>query len=101
MSATIRIKRVLADVDMRAYRVLRSKAIMYLTPREGWLLFNKANTIARLLDSQGGVHTYYSPKGEVFDTTLLEGMVGKGLAITLSGHTTSSTKAPRTWQRAA
>ena len=59
------VTKVINNTDMRGVHKLRAK--VRCRPGEAWLFFNKAFTMARLVDSVHGVHTYYAPKGQLFD----------------------------------
>lgn len=65
MKLAISITKVHTNVDMRGVHKLRTKVTCQVG--EAWLFINKSATIARLVDSVHGVHTYYAPKGEAFD----------------------------------
>lgn len=68
------VDRVILEADMRMTRALvRDSPGLFRQIRFGHtiLMVNRARTIVRLLDSQFGLHTYYSPDGDTFDTAKL------------------------------
>lgn len=68
----VKVTRFIPDTDMRAQRKLSERGLhAALRPGSAWLFMNKRRTIARLVDKSGALHTYYAPKGEVFDADLL------------------------------
>lgn len=44
---------------------------------------NVAETIARVIDCEGGVHNYYAPEGVKFDVKTLSDMMLRGIGIEL------------------
>lgn len=79
--AHVRVTRIHRDTDLRAVHKTRTRTV--LSPGEAELFLNRAKTIARLIDSVQAVHNYYAPKGEEFDTVLLNDMVRAGLNVML------------------
>lgn len=75
-SARVRVSDIVDKWDMRAVHKLRdhSKA-KKLSQGACLIAFNKAWTIGRIIDWKGGVHTYYAPKGEVFDLVSIRELV--------------------------
>src|SRR3990172_13173487 len=77
---TVRVTKLVPNTDMRGVHKLRAK--VSCNSQEAWLFLNRKLTIARLIDSVGGVHTYYAPKDKQFDHQRLYGMVAvMGLAL--------------------
>lgn len=66
----VRIDRVVTEADMRKTRALvfdTPGLYRNLTAGHTVLLVNRACTMARLIDSEHGLHTYYAPPDERFD----------------------------------
>ena len=80
MRQTVKVTKLVPDTDMRGVHKLRAK--VSCNHQEAWLFLNRKLTIARLIDSVGGVHTYYAPKDKQFDHQRLYSMVAvMGLAL--------------------
>jgi hypothetical protein len=81
----VRIDRVVTEADMR-----KTRALVFDTPGiyrglsrgHTVLLVNRACTMARLIDCEHGLHTYYAPPDETFDVDgILNMMRDKILSI--------------------
>lgn len=74
--AKIRVAEIIEKWDMRSVHKLRnhnkSKSLNALSCV---VAFNKAQSIARIIDWKGGVHTYYAAKDQVFDLVTLRELV--------------------------
>ena len=51
------------------------------------IAFNKRQTIGRIIDWEGGVHTYYAEKGEMFDLDSLRELVKAAFYVDLTPGT--------------
>lgn len=73
MPGHVRVTRIIRNTDMRQTRALAERALnSTLSQGCAWLHLNRRYTMARLVDCVGGVHTYYAPKGTLFDAWLLQ-----------------------------
>ena len=80
----VRVVHVEADWDMRIRHKLRiGNRARRLKARECFVAFNRALTIARIIDSELGTHDYYTVQGEVFDLELLQAKIKGGLDVDL------------------
>ncbi len=63
--------------------------------------FNKASTMARIIDWKGGVHTYYAEPRQVFDLDALKRLVGSGFGVVLEPGITVRRQAEELFAEAA
>lgn len=73
MPTPIKVTKVVTEHDMRG--IHKPRATVRCRAGEAWLFVNRARTIARLVDTTHSIHSYYAPKGEVFDLPKLQLMV--------------------------
>lgn len=73
-----------------------SPRVEKLKPAECLVAFNVAETMARIIDCEGGVHDYYAPEGVKFDVKTLSDMMLRGIGIELEvrKRATTAAKAP-------
>ncbi len=85
--AEIGILRIVAIVDawnMNGVHKLRGdKRSTALKRGQCLIAFNRKLTIGRIIDSEGGVHTYYAPPKEIFDIASVSQMVSDGFWVEL------------------
>lgn len=112
---TLNVLTVLHECDMRAIHRLRRVAQDYrhrgrpLRTGEALLFLNRRLTMARLVDSVGGVYTLWAPKDTEFDLQAVRGLVRAGLTLDVSDgraahspeRTVRNGKAVRLTKRAA
>ena len=81
----VRITSIVESWSMNKIHALRedSRAIA-LKRGEALVAFNRKNTIARVIDCIGGVHTYYAEPKTIFDMQTLSDMVERGFWIELT-----------------
>ena len=93
----VKVVHVESEWDMRKKHALReSRKANRLTRGQCLVAFNGALTMARIIDSEGGVHDYYADRGVKFDLAVLKEMIQQGFAVDLDvGKTTSVRAAPR------
>jgi hypothetical protein len=75
---TIRVTKVILDVDMRKCRWLvfgDHHSLKGLARGQVVLLLNRACTMARFVDCERTIHTMYCDEGESFDVPTIETMV--------------------------
>lgn len=78
----LRVAKLVEDWDMRERHSLReSRASNRLSKGECVVAFNRARTQARMIDSAGGVHDYYTDPGDEFDLGLLAEMMKAGIFL--------------------
>ena len=81
---TVTIKKLITDWDMRKVYDLQSHAsVGRLDNSEVLLALNKARTIARFIDNEEGVHTYYAPPRTRYDVNALHEIATAAIGITL------------------
>ena len=80
----IRVAHVEAEWDMRRKHALRegTRAIR-LKQGQCLVAFNRRLTMARIIDSEGGVHDYYADRGVKFDLEVLAEMMLRGFTVEL------------------
>jgi len=82
---TVTIKRLVTDWDMRkVYDLQHHASVGRLDDSEVLLALNKARTIARFIDNEEGVHTYYAPPHTRYDANALHEIATAAIGITLS-----------------
>ena len=93
----VKVIHVESNWDMRRKHALReSRRAKKLERGQCLVAFNAALSMARIIDSEGGVHDYYADRGVKFDLVSLRAMVRDGFAVELDvGKTTSVRAAPR------
>jgi len=77
-TTTVRVTKVILDVDMRKCKWLvfgKHGYLQRLGRGQVVLLLNRACTIARFVDCERTIHTMYADEGEAFDTATIEKMV--------------------------
>lgn len=79
----VRITKVIEDWNMQHRHKLRRRYSSHLRAGEVVLCLNRKRTIARLVDSAGGLHDYYAAKGQRFDLEGVQQMVRQGLRLEL------------------
>lgn len=70
----VRVRRIITNADMRQTKGLsRTRHAAFADMRKGdvVLLVNRACTIMRFVDSEGGVYTMWAPEGQRFDERLV------------------------------
>ena len=94
MQAEISVVKVVERWDMRSRHKLREgRAALALRARQCIVAFNKAETIAMIVDSNGGVYYAYEPDG--FDLRVLATEIRLGLAVVLVDRTKTLKKGGR------
>ena len=84
MINTMKMVAILDNYNMSGWHKLRnSKQARELTRGQCLVAFNRKMTIGRIIDSAGGVHTWYAPPKEVFDLAKLSAMIQQGFWIDL------------------
>lgn len=79
---TLTVAAVKSDHNMTYRHELRSSPqAQRLKPGQCFVAFNSLLTIARIIDFMGGIHDYYAPDGEQFDTQMLSNMMQKGIGV--------------------
>jgi hypothetical protein len=86
----LRITKIIEKWDMRGVHKLRKLGKTKKLRRGQCLIaFNKAQTIGRIIDNVGGVHTYYTTGSKVFDIDELSNLVDESFWVSLKiGKTT-------------
>lgn len=78
----LRVAKLVADWDMRERHKLREgRASNNLARGECVVAFNRTRTQARMIDSEGGIHDYYTDPGEEFDLGVLSEMMKAGVGL--------------------
>lgn len=80
---TVLVTHVYRGWDMRKKHLARKTYMVKVRVGQAAVLLNGDRKIARIIDSQGGVHDYYAPKGQKFDEGALYNMVERGFHINL------------------
>ncbi|MGB5812043.1 MAG: hypothetical protein WBG86_16020 [Polyangiales bacterium] len=81
----LRVTKIVEEWNMNCVHKLREdKGSRTLKKGDCLVAFNKKQTIGRIIDFAGGVHTYYARKKEVFDIQSLSALVETGFYIELS-----------------
>ncbi|KKL50127.1 hypothetical protein LCGC14_2308620 [marine sediment metagenome] len=82
MQTQISVVKLVEGWDMRGIHKLRlSRGAKALEPRTCIVAFNRAETIAMIVDANGGVYHSYEPDG--FDLRILAENIQLGLAVVL------------------
>ena len=80
---TVKITRIVLNWDMRQRHKIRTgRAARSLKKGEVLVAFNRAQTMARIIDCVGAVHDYYCSDGR-FDVNGLRKMVKDGIFLEL------------------
>lgn len=100
---TLRITKVVTDVDMRGVHKLRKQWHGLKTAKEACLLLNRSRTIARVIDYAKGVHTFYAEKGRVFDEKAIAEAIRAfgGLRVTVAKNQAEKVVPPVELEEAA
>ena len=78
----LRVTKLLTDWDMRERHKLREgRASNKLSKGECVVAFNRSRTQARMIDSAGGIHDYYTDPGDEFDLGMLGEMMKAGIFV--------------------
>jgi hypothetical protein len=88
----VRITKIIENQDMRGVHKLR-KRMRTLKKGECLVAFNKSKNIARIIDHLGGVHTYYTEQGVVFNMDSLRDLVYDSFYIDITVGATVRKKA--------
>lgn len=81
---SVRVRHVVKDWDMRRKHALREGAKANGLKRGQCIVaFNRALTMARIIDCEGGVHDYYADQGVVYDLALVRDQLRRGLLVVL------------------
>ena len=80
----VKVLHVVKAWDMRKKHALR-EGIRAAKLKRGQCLvaFNRALDMARIIDSEGGVHDYYADKGEQFDLQAVRGRMERAMFVDL------------------
>ncbi len=82
---TVTIKKIITDWDMRkVYDLQHHASVGRLDDSEVLLALNKSRTMARFIDNEEGVHTYYAPPRTRYDVNALHEIATAAIGITLS-----------------
>lgn len=87
---TVKIVHVIEEWDMRArHKLRRMKKARELKSGEAILALNRAQTMFRIIDSEGGVHDYYQTAAmeknrEVWSPSGIRTIVALGLRVKLN-----------------
>ena len=98
-TARVKVMKIVQDQDMRGVHKFRNK-YKRLDPGSCIIGFNRAQTMARIIDWKGGVHTYYCEKGHIFDLDTLQVMVRSAFYVDLQPGATAVVQAERLWEAA-
>ena len=80
----LRIVGIILEWNMNSIHSLRKRAEQYPLARNQCLIaFNRKQTIARIIDCMGGVHTYYSEKNQAFDVEELNNLVHDSFHVSI------------------
>jgi hypothetical protein len=82
---TVYITRIVTDWDMRSVHNL-PPGQRGLYGSQVILCLNSRMTIARLVDSAAGIHTYYAPDREQFDLRAIENIATDAIGIKLKRY---------------
>lgn len=81
----VRIKKLIVDADMRRTRsLILENRIQWRRLRRGEviLLINRAGTLARFVDCEGGIYSHWADPGEIFDVNDIQNTIAhRPLAI--------------------
>lgn len=89
--SVVKVTRILLDQDLRSIHKLRAG---HQTLRKGacFMAFNKAQNMVRIVDCEGGVHSYWSPDRQLFDIDEVQRLVMRGWNVELDlGRSTEQT----------
>jgi len=93
---TVFIKHIIYDWHMGQIHALREhRRVGLLRKNEVLLALNHKRTIARFIDNEEGVHTYYAPEKVRFNLDKLNLIATQGLGITLQASVVKQTKLKR------
>lgn len=82
--STVQIVHLVKDWDMRLRHSLREgRKASGLKRSQALLAFNRAGTMARIIDASGAVHDFYAEAGEEFDVTAVSNQLSYGFNVTL------------------
>lgn len=101
-SAKVRIDDIVEKWDMRGVHKLRERvALRKLKQGSCIVAFNKAQSIARIVDWKGGVHTFYCEKNEFFDLTSLKAFVKAAFYVEIEPGANAKRQAKELYEVAA
>lgn len=98
-TARVQVSKLTLNQDMRGIHKLREKH-KHLTNGSCLIAFNTAQTIARIIDWKGGVHTYYCEDGHIFDLDTLSILVKQAFFIELVPGIMAGDRAAQMWEAA-
>lgn len=98
-TARVRITSIIQDQDMRGVHKLRRRH-KNLKAGSCFIAFNRSQTMARIIDWKGGVHTYYCEGGHIFDMDSLAVLVKAAFYIELTPGATAEVQATQLWEAA-
>lgn len=83
-SVPVKIEDIITGWDMRKVHALRThKLTKRLRQGSCIVAFNNKQSMARIIDWAGGVHSYYAAQGEVFDLDSLRELVNAAFYVDL------------------
>jgi hypothetical protein len=92
------ITKLVKEVDLRRVHAYRFRYMKRIKVGSAVLLMNVKRDKCRFIDSVGGVHNYYAPRGELFDLDLIEKHLG---ALNLAPTMSAKIRSGLTWKRMA
>jgi len=101
-TSRVRVTDVIDGWDMRGVHILREhRKMRNLSTGSCVVAFNKEQNIARIIDWQGGVHTYYADDNEFFDMESLRELSKTSYYVDLVPGEVAARKAQDLWQIAS
>jgi hypothetical protein len=100
-TARVKVVHIIRDWNMCSVHKLRlHKKSKALKTGSCVVAFNKSQTIGRIVDWKGGVHTYYAETGRMFDLDTLGDMVLDSFYVNLYPGVTAKHQASQLWEAA-
>lgn len=97
-SVPIKVVDIIGEWDMRKMHPLRfHRKTKNLRQGSCVIAFNRKQSMARIIDWAGGVHTYYAEKGEIFDMESLRELVNKAFYVDLKPGVKATHRASDLW----
>ena len=98
-TSRVKVYKLILNQDMGGIHKLRSKH-RQLPQGSCLIAFNNSQTMARIIDWRGGVHTYYANEREIFDLDTLTVLVKAVFYIELTPGKIAESQVGEMWEAA-